>query len=182
MRYAAFSSVCLLALLAVPAQAWLAQAGQLFPPQNIGSNANVKCPSGQVLTWNVDHVDCVDPTAGVTFACPSGQVLTSIVNGRPVCLILASGGGITGGCSIPMQASCMGGNTICSASYKGVSGVYGKGCIAPTTWAWNQVIWNDSVAACNKAAAPGYSCGPVGQTENSFSGSPSYLHCQCSIN
>ena len=81
MRYTVFPSICLLALLAVPAQ-----AGQLFPPANIGPKPDVACPSGKVLTWNVDHVDCVNPTPGVTVSCPAGQVLTGIQNGQPVCV------------------------------------------------------------------------------------------------
>lgn len=64
-----------------------AQAGQLFPPNNIGSNPNVSCPNGGVLTWNGDHVDCVNPTPGVSVSCPAGQVLTGINNGVPVCSI-----------------------------------------------------------------------------------------------
>jgi hypothetical protein len=87
MRYALLSSVCLLAVLAVPAQ-----AGQLFPPSNIGPNPNVKCPSGQVLTWNVDHVECTNPTPGVTVSCPTGQTLTGIQYGQPVCVPLSKCG------------------------------------------------------------------------------------------
>ena len=48
-----------------------AQAGQLFPPANIGNNPNVYCPNGQVLAWHSDHVDCANPTPGVTVStCP----------------------------------------------------------------------------------------------------------------
>lgn len=63
-----------------------AHAGQLFPPNNIGSNPNVACPNGGVLTWNVDHVDCVNPTPGVSVSCPAGTVLQQVVNGNPTCL------------------------------------------------------------------------------------------------
>ena len=62
-----------------------AQAGALFPPDNIGKNPNVACPNGQVLSWQGDRVDCVNPTPGVTVSCPAGQVLTGITNGVPTC-------------------------------------------------------------------------------------------------
>jgi hypothetical protein len=175
MRTTAFLSVCLLAVLAVPAQAGLAQAGQLFPPQNIGANANVKCPSGQVLTWNVDHVDCVDPTAGVTFTCPAGQVLTSIKNGQPVCLTLASGGGLTGGCRWGLVYYSHG-----SSVYDTRGGVmpdsyvvtifenWGNGCRASGTSVKYQYGSGPApngfslTSGCAYAANTGYACGPDG--------------------
>ena len=61
------------------------QAGQLFPPNNIGQNTNVPCPNGELLTWNGDHVDCTNPTPGVSVSCPAGQFLTGISNGSPIC-------------------------------------------------------------------------------------------------
>ena len=63
-----------------------AQAGQLFPPSNIGANPNVTCPSGQVLGWTGDAVACTNPTPGVTTtACPTGQQMVQISGGTPVC-------------------------------------------------------------------------------------------------
>jgi hypothetical protein len=166
MRYTAFSSVCLLALLAVPAQAGLAQAGQLFPPQNIGANANVKCPSGQVLTWNKDHVDCVDPTAGVTFACPSGQVLTSIVNGQPVCLTLASGGGVTGGCRYSYRCNWDGTFLTMGKCKLSTDKNWGSGCkslsglVTDSGHLNGGDLNNSNFSTCDSfAAAQGYSCG-----------------------
>ncbi len=76
---AALASFMLLAPLAS------AQAGQLFPPNNIGSNPNVPCPNGSMLDWTGDAVECTDPTPGVTVSCPQGQVLNGITNGKPVC-------------------------------------------------------------------------------------------------
>jgi|SRR5208337_1795546 len=76
------------ALLCVCTVAAPAQAGQLFPPNNIGSNPNISCPHGGVLTWDADHVDCVNPTPGVTVtSCPAGQVLTGISSGSPICVV-----------------------------------------------------------------------------------------------
>jgi hypothetical protein len=63
-----------------------AKAGQLFPPNNIGSNPNVSCPNGELLTWHGDRVDCENPTPGVSVSCPAGQVLNGIANGAPVCI------------------------------------------------------------------------------------------------
>ena len=80
------SRVSALALvLTILAASSTANAGQLFPPDNIGSNPNVPCPYGEVVTWHGDRVDCVNPTPGVTVSCPVGQVLTGITNGVPVC-------------------------------------------------------------------------------------------------
>ena len=64
------------------------QAGQLFPPANIGKNPNVTCPNGQLLGWTGDAVACADPTPGVTVSCPSGDVLTGITNGVADCVPL----------------------------------------------------------------------------------------------
>ena len=85
-----FTTAALLSFFAISPSA---QAGQLFPPNNIGSNANVSCPNtaqlspnAGVLTWNGDHVDCVNPTLGVTVSsCPAGSILTGINQGQPVC-------------------------------------------------------------------------------------------------
>ena len=77
--YAATAFICF-GSLSVPAH-----AGQLFPPANIGSNPNTSCPNGSLLTWRGDHVDCANPTPGVTVSCPSGQVLNGISNGVPMC-------------------------------------------------------------------------------------------------
>ena len=79
-RFLATSTLLCLCTIAASAQ-----AGQLFPPNNIGSNPDVSCPHGGVLTWHGDHVDCVNPTPGVTVSCPAGQVLTGINNGNAVC-------------------------------------------------------------------------------------------------
>ncbi len=63
-----------------------AQAGNLFPPDNIGANPNVTCPSGQVLGWTGNSVACTNPTPGVTTtACPTGQQMVQISGGTPVC-------------------------------------------------------------------------------------------------
>ena len=82
-----FKSHCLAtaALICFCTLATSAQAGQLFPPNNIGQNPNVSCPNGELLTWHGDRVDCTSPTPGVTVSCPAGQVLTGITNGVPVC-------------------------------------------------------------------------------------------------
>lgn len=89
-----FSVSALTSVLALLAALSPANAGQLFPPNNIGSNPNVSCPHGQLLSWRGDHVDCTDPTPGVTVSCPAGQVLNGINNGSPVCVV-ASGTGAT---------------------------------------------------------------------------------------
>jgi len=78
--YTATAFICF-GSLSVPAH-----AGQLFPPANIGTKPNVSCPSGSVLTWHGDHVDCADPTPGVTVSCPAGQIMTGIANGQAVCV------------------------------------------------------------------------------------------------
>jgi hypothetical protein len=63
-----------------------AQAGSLFPPANIGRNANVECPDGTVLKWTGDSVVCADPSEGVSVTtCPAGQLLAGISKGRPIC-------------------------------------------------------------------------------------------------
>ena len=77
--YAATAFICF-GSLSVPAH-----AGQLFPPANIGQHPNVSCPNGSLLTWHGDHVDCADPTPGVSVTCPAGQVLTGIASGVPSC-------------------------------------------------------------------------------------------------
>jgi len=69
-----------------------ANAGQLFPPNNIGANPNIACPNGQLLSWQGDHVDCTNPTPGVTISCPEGQVLTGIASGVPSCTSSQGGG------------------------------------------------------------------------------------------
>lgn len=69
------------------------QAGQLFPPGGLPTNAEGEpdatqnCPNGEVLSWNGANgaVECVDPTSGVTISCPAGQVLTGITNGQALC-------------------------------------------------------------------------------------------------
>jgi hypothetical protein len=63
-----------------------AQAGQLFPPANIGSNPNIACPSNQVLAWTGQSVACVNPTPGVSVSCPAKQMLVGIASGSPVCI------------------------------------------------------------------------------------------------
>jgi hypothetical protein len=62
-----------------------AQAGSLFPPDNIGKNPNVCCPNGQVLGWTGSSVECINPTPGVTVSCPAGEVLTGITKGVANC-------------------------------------------------------------------------------------------------
>ena len=65
-----------------------AQAGSLFPPDNLAS-PNTPCPSNQVLRWSGDSVVCADPSLGVSVAaCPAGQVMAGISNGLPVCRTL----------------------------------------------------------------------------------------------
>lgn len=61
-------------------------AGQLFPPENIGSNPSVACPDGGVLSWSGTSVKCVDPTAGVNVTCDKGLTLTGINYGKAVCV------------------------------------------------------------------------------------------------
>src|ERR1700689_1120591 len=68
--------------------AFSAHAGQLFPPNNLSQNPNIACPNGGVLTWNSDHVDCVNPTPGVTVTCAAGEVLTGINSGRAACIAI----------------------------------------------------------------------------------------------
>jgi hypothetical protein len=80
LRFCVIAALIYLCVLAVPAQ-----AGQLFPPANIGSNPNVSCPNGQVLTWTGETVACTNPTPGVSVSCIAGQVLMGISNGTPVC-------------------------------------------------------------------------------------------------
>jgi len=89
-----FSRTCVSALtfvLASFAAFSPAKAGQLFPPNNIGSNPNISCPNGELLSWKGDHVDCTNPTPGVTVSCPEGQVLTGITHGSPLCVTASSG-------------------------------------------------------------------------------------------
>jgi hypothetical protein len=81
-RFIAVASLIGFCSLAAPP----VQAGQLFPPDNIGANPNVSCPNGGVLTWHGDRVDCVNPTPGVSVSCPPGHVLTGISNGSPICI------------------------------------------------------------------------------------------------
>jgi hypothetical protein len=66
-----------------------AQAGQLFPPANIGTNPNIPCQSNQVLGWTGESVACINPTPGVSVSCPAGQLLTGIVNGAAQCTQLS---------------------------------------------------------------------------------------------
>jgi hypothetical protein len=63
-----------------------AQAGNLFPPENIGANPNISCPNGQLLGWTGNSVNCTNPTPGVTTTlCPAGQMLVGITGGSPDC-------------------------------------------------------------------------------------------------
>lgn len=74
-----------------------ANAGQLFPPNNLG-NPKLNCPNGQLLAWNGGKgtVECNDPTPGVTLACPTGEFLTGISNGKPICeIVTATGAPVT---------------------------------------------------------------------------------------
>jgi hypothetical protein len=66
------------------------EAGQLFPPANIGSNPNIACPNSEVLAWTGETVACVNPTPGVSVSCTAGQVLMGISNGLPVCTSVPS--------------------------------------------------------------------------------------------
>lgn len=86
------------ALICLSALATPAQAGQMFPPINVGAAVN-SCPSGMVLGWAPDQagsgsVYCVNPTPGVTVSCPAGQVsvMTGIQSGTASC--------------VPLPASC----------------------------------------------------------------------------
>lgn len=87
-RFLAVASLIGFCSLAAPP----VQAGQLFPPDNIGPNPNISCPHGGVLTWHRDRVDCVNPTLGVSVSCPEGQVLTGILNGVPRCVSMPASG------------------------------------------------------------------------------------------
>lgn len=63
-----------------------ANAGNLFPPNNIGSNPNIACPNGTVLKWTGDAVNCADPTPGVNVSCPTGKIMIGITKGVPTCI------------------------------------------------------------------------------------------------
>ncbi|MGD0762499.1 MAG: hypothetical protein ABR929_04780 [Roseiarcus sp.] len=70
-----------------------AQAGQLFPPNNL-PDPKQSCPNGQVLSWTGGDgtVDCTDPTPGVTVpSCPAGQGLTGLNQGVATCQPLFGG-------------------------------------------------------------------------------------------
>ena len=91
-----FTCQALVALAALASATPLssAHAGQLFPPANIGANAAVSCPNGEVLSWIVTApstgpvVNCTDPTPGVTItSCPVNTVLIGINAGAPVCAV-----------------------------------------------------------------------------------------------
>jgi len=123
--------------LAVPAQ-----AGQLFPPENIGPNPNVSCPNGRVLTWHVDHIDCADPTPGVSVSCPAGQVVADISNGAPVCIPLLS----------PSQSAWFN-----SDQEEVIPSASGAGCVSSRDDArcpggWVQI----GIDLCSDGHAPGY--------------------------
>ena len=62
-----------------------AQAGQLFPPANIGAQPNAACPNGYLLDWTGQSVECTNPTPGVTVSCANGTVMTGILNGVAQC-------------------------------------------------------------------------------------------------
>ena len=144
--YTATAFICF-GSLSVPAH-----AGQLFPPANIGTRPNVSCPSGSVLTWHGDHVDCADPTPGVTVSCPAGQIMTGIANGQAVCVATPTqtyGGAymlnrdnscrypnpFTGDCSCPTSATAHqsfdfinGDGSTCPNSYYFDLGQHGNNC------------------------------------------------------
>jgi hypothetical protein len=174
MRHAAFLSVCLLALLAVPAQ-----AGQLFPPANIGANPNVKCPNGEMLTWVVDHVECANPTPGVTVSCSSGQVLTGIQNGQPVCSS-SGGAGLTGGCNFEYKCHAEAGVVkLCDVTTRKN---WGNGCRSADSTlrfagppAISSNLAFSTVPFCDLAVATtGYSCGPEGDSAGGIGNGGSY--------
>jgi hypothetical protein len=65
-----------------------AQAGQLFPPDDLATagTPNIACPNGKLLNWTGETVRCTDPSPGVTVpSCPSGQAVTGVVNGVASC-------------------------------------------------------------------------------------------------
>ena len=97
------------ALLAVCTVAASAQAGQLFPPANIGSNPNIACPNGQVLAWTGEAVACTNPTPGVTVSCPAGQVLAGINSGQAACVTVPA-------CSANQQLNFNGTQFVCTPS------------------------------------------------------------------
>ncbi len=86
--YAIIVMVSLLALAPLAS----AQAGNLFPPANIGANPNIPCPNGSVLSWSGDSVTCTDPTPGVTTttSCPTGQVMMGVSGGKATCVPLST--------------------------------------------------------------------------------------------
>ncbi len=112
-----------------------AQAGQLFPPDN--ASGAVTCPSGQVLKWVDNSVQCADPTPGVNVSkCPSGQVMQGITGGTANCVAAA------GTTSImiyqcPVAGGCSNGQTISGAwaSY-GCIGQIGSLPTCVNSW-WN---------------------------------------------
>lgn len=82
-----------------------AQAGSLFPPDNIGTNPNIPCPNGTVLKWMGKSVECANPTDGVTVICPKGEFLQGIINGKAVCAAMTACTTTTGGSSASASAS-----------------------------------------------------------------------------
>ncbi len=84
----------------------LAQAGQLFPPDN--ASGATTCPSGQVLKWVNNSVRCEDPSPGVTITgCPSGQMMTAVSSGHPVCAAVPS---------TPINVTCPSGQVLTGIS------------------------------------------------------------------
>jgi len=74
----------------------MAQAGSLFPPENMLSTPNSQCPNGTVLKWTGDSVICSDPSPGVSVAqCPATQVMIGVNKGVPICRAEASAGSVT---------------------------------------------------------------------------------------
>lgn len=99
------SSLVLLLCWAVLLAANTVQAGSLFPP----ANSSGACPNNKVLTWGGDHLDCVDPTPGVSVSCPAGQVLTGIAQGNSVCSAPPANPGTD---NIPNTVSCPAGQML----------------------------------------------------------------------
>ena len=117
MHKITISLVAFCALAMVPQ----ARADQLFPPANIGANANSPCPNGQVLGWTGQGVNCTDPTPGVTTTnvCPSGYYADAIVKGgadcKPLTVVCNSGYYLEG--IINGSADCRSVVAVCNPGY-----------------------------------------------------------------
>src|SRR5208337_2968880 len=136
-----------------------AQAGQLFPPSNIGTNPNVVCPNSEVLAWTGEAVACVDPTPGVNVSCPTGTALNAINRALPpTCVPIAGGGGgLAGGCDVV--------DSINNFSWKTETYAWGQGCQPAgteiTVSSNGYSVGQTASSICAAFEASGYSCGSV---------------------